>query len=157
MHPNAEIIDSFYRAFEARDAEGMARHYAPDVRFSDPVFTDLRGDEARSMWRMLLARGADLQVTHRDVSADDRSGRAYWEARYTFSGTGRKVLNKIHAEFELEDGKIVEHTDRFDLWAWTKQALGPAGLLLGWSPIVQGPLRKRAKKELLRYMEKHPR
>src|SRR6478672_11208014 len=39
---NADLIRRFYSAFAARDADTMAACYAPDARFSDPVFTDLR-------------------------------------------------------------------------------------------------------------------
>ena len=66
-HPNADLIDGFYRAFAAGDAEAMAACYAPDVRFSDPVFTDLRGVKAGDMWRMLCGQAKDLRVEHRDV------------------------------------------------------------------------------------------
>jgi len=44
-HPNEELIDRFYAAFGARDGAAMSALYAPDARFSDPVFTDLSGDE----------------------------------------------------------------------------------------------------------------
>lgn len=152
-HPHERIITSFYEAFAAHDAEGMVRHYDDEaIRFSDPVFTDLRGAEAGAMWRMLLGRGADLSVEFRDVVADDEGGRAHWDARYTFSKTGRRVLNRIDASFRFRDGKIVEHRDSFDLHAWTRQALGPIGTLLGWTPLVEVPLRRGAKKELLRFM-----
>jgi len=33
-------------------------------------------------------------------------------------------------------------------------ALGPVGWLLGWSPLVQAPLRRRAKGDLLKYVAK---
>ncbi len=144
MHPNAEAITRFYTAFARRDAEGMAAEYHADVRFSDPVFQDLRGDRARAMWRMLAGRAKDIALEFRDVEADDATGRAHWEARYTFSATGRKVHNVIDARFVFKDGKILEHIDTFDLWRWAGMALGPSGKLLGWAPFVQKGIRKRA-------------
>ncbi len=57
----------------------MAACYAPDARFSDPVF-DLAGGEVGAMWSMLCERGRDLRVEWRDVRADDASGAAHWEA-----------------------------------------------------------------------------
>ena len=154
-HPNQKAIVSFYESFAARDADGMVAAYdSRSIRFSDPVFTELQGEEAGAMWRMLVGRAADLAVDFRDVSADGHSGKAYWEARYTFSKTGRKVLNRVRAEFVFRDGKIVEHRDHFDLYAWTRQALGPIGTLVGWSPLLQVPLRRSAKKELRRFMNK---
>ncbi len=137
-HPNEELIARFYRAFAARDAEGMVACYAPDVRFSDPAFPGLVGECARGMWRMLLARGRDLRVTFSDVRADDREGSAHWEAFYTFGSTGRPVHNVIEARFRFREGLIVEHTDHFDFHRWSRQALGLPGLLLGWTPLLRG-------------------
>lgn len=62
----------------------MVKHYAADVAFSDEAFPGLRGVEARGMWRMLCERGKDLRIEYRDVSADDTTGRAHWDAYYTF-------------------------------------------------------------------------
>ena len=39
------------------------------------------------------AERADLVIEHSQVSANDTEGRAHWDATYTFSATGRKVLN----------------------------------------------------------------
>src|SRR5579862_3415724 len=111
MHPNAALITTFYEAFARKDAEAMIRCYAPDVRFSDPVFTDLRGPEVGAMWRMLTGRSKDFSLTFRDVSADDATGRAHWEARYVFSQTGRAVNNVVDARFAFEGGKISRHQD----------------------------------------------
>lgn len=152
MHPHAQLLTDFYSAFQRRDAQAMAACYHPDAEFSDPAFPGLRGAQVTSMWRMLCERGKDLELTFRDVQADDHTGRAHWDARYSFSGTGRKVLNRIDAEFEFKDGKILRHTDRFDFWTWSRQALGPAGLLLGWTPLLRNKVRKTARASLDKYM-----
>lgn len=156
MHPNHALIERFYAAFAARDAEAMVACYHPSVAFSDPVFVGLDAPHARGMWRMLTARAADLRVESSRVSADDASGRAHWEAWYTFSQTKRAVHNVIDATFTFADGKIVRHTDVFDLWSWTRQALGPTGALLGWAPPFQGALRKKARAGLDAYLAQHP-
>ena len=145
---NAATITAFYEAFSRRDAEAMVRCYAPDAHFSDPVFPDLHGNEVFAMWRMLAARAKDFSLTFRDVSADESSGRAHWEARYLFSQTGRQVHNVIDATFTFAGGRIVRHVDRFDLWKWSGQALGLSGKLLGWTPLVQGKIRAQARKGL---------
>ncbi|QRK11584.1 nuclear transport factor 2 family protein [Archangium violaceum] len=152
MHPNAQLITDFYSAFQRRDAQAMASFYLPDAEFSDAAFVGLRGPQVTSMWLMLCERGKDLDISFRDVQADDRSGRAHWDARYTFSGTGRKVLNRIDAEFEFKDGKILRHTDHFDFWAWSRQSLGPVGLLLGWSPFLRNKVQAQARASLDKYM-----
>lgn len=152
MHPNAALIERFYASFAARDAEGMKACYHPEIVFSDPAFGELNGPQAGAMWAMLVERGKDLQVTVSDIHADDERGRAHWDARYTFSQTRRPVLNRIDAEFAFRDGLIVRHTDTFDFWTWSRQALGPAGLLLGWTPMLRKRVRDTARAGLARYM-----
>lgn len=152
MHPNAELIRKFYTAFAKRDARGMAACYDPAVKFSDEVFTDLEGARANAMWQMLCERGKDLKIEFRDIDADDASGRAHWEAWYTFSATRRPVHNKIDARFEFRNGKIVRHRDTFSFWAWARQALGPTGLLLGWSPFLKNRVRAQANKNLAAFV-----
>ncbi len=148
MHPNAELITKFYTAFQKLDAETMASCYASDVHFTDPVFPSLHGSEASDMWRMLASRAKDFSLTFDGVEADEQTGKAHWVATYIFSQTGNTVVNDIHASFIFRDGKIVRHIDSFDLWRWARQALGFKGLLLGWTPIVSGAMRKQAAKGL---------
>jgi ketosteroid isomerase-like protein len=150
---NLDMIERFYDAFAACDGEAMEACYAPDVSFSDPVFTDLQGEEAGGMWRMLTSQATDLRIELVDHSAEEDTGTARWLADYTFSRTGRPVHNDVRASFRFgPDGLIAEHSDDFDFWAWSRQALGPAGTLLGWTPIVRNPVRKQARESLDRFL-----
>jgi limonene-1,2-epoxide hydrolase len=133
----------------------MGECYHPSVKFSDPVFTDLHGDEARAMWHMLCERGKDLEVSFDSVHADDTSGSARWQARYTI-GKGRRVHNFVEASFTFEDDKIIEHRDDFDLWQWTRMAIGPIGTFAGWSAPVQNKVRGSAAAGLRSFIAKHP-
>jgi ketosteroid isomerase-like protein len=151
-HPNVDVIDRFYRAFAARDAEAMAACYAPNVHFSDPAFPDLHGDRARAMWRMLCGGASDLRVEHSRVSADDTRGAAHWEAWYTFSGTGRAVHNVIDAAFRFEGGRIVDHVDTFDFHRWAGQALGLTGRLLGGTGWLRRKVQRTAGTRLDRFI-----
>lgn len=150
-HPNAELISHFYQAFSRLDAESMAACYAEDVRFSDPVFENLRGSEAADMWRMLTTGAQAFSLTFERVQADEHRGSAHWVASYLFGQTGNRVVNRIEARFVFRDGKIVEHHDYFDLWRWARQALGLKGLLLGWAPPVQNAIRQQARKGLQQF------
>src|SRR5689334_36845 len=154
MHPNAKIIEDFYAAFGKKDAEGMLAFYDGAVEFSDPVFPRLKGEEAFGMWRMLCERAQDFSLEASGIEANDTSGKAHWEAHYTFSATGRKVHNRIDARFTFKDGKIIRHQDSFDLWAWAGMALGLKGRLLGWTPFVQGAIRKQADAVLSAMLKK---
>lgn len=155
MTDHKQLIESFYQAFQKRDAAAMAACYHPSVVFNDPVFANLVGWRAGAMWRMLCERGKDLQVTYSDVTASETLGSAKWEARYTFSATGKSVHNKISARFEFSDGKIIRHTDDFDLRAWMGMALGAQGKLLGWLPPLQNAVKAKAMKGLEQYIAKH--
>lgn len=144
-HPNEAVIERFYAAFQARDADAMLACYHDEVVFSDPVFGELRGERVGAMWRMLVGRAKDLSVAVRDVRADDREGSATWIATYSFGRRGRLVRNVIRARFAFRDGRIVEHRDDFSLWKWAGMALGPAGWALGWTPMVRARIRREAR------------
>ncbi len=144
---SAELITTFYTAFTSRDAEAMAACYAPDARFCDPVFTDLRGPQVGDMWRMLCSSATDLSLDFDSVTDES----AHWVASYSFPSTGRRVRNDIRASFVCADGLIQEHRDTFDLWAWSRQAIGPAGVVLGWTPMMQRRIRDQAISGLRRY------
>jgi ketosteroid isomerase-like protein len=155
-HPNAVLIERFYRALGRRDPETMIACYAPDVTFFDPVFGDLDAGGVAAMWRMLCARGKDLAVVASSVEAHRAAGRAHWVATYTYSATGRRIENRIDALFAFREGRIVRHVDRFDLWRWLRQALGAKGALLGWLPPVQNAVRVQAAKALADWRSKNP-
>lgn len=108
------------------------------------------------MWHMLCEAGTDLQITHSNVQADDANGGAHWEARYTFSRTGRPVHNILDAEFHFRDGEIIWHRDHFDFYRWARMALGPTGTLLGWTPMVHNQVRKTAAANLEKFIAAHP-
>ncbi|MEO8159897.1 MAG: nuclear transport factor 2 family protein [Arenimonas sp.] len=152
-HPNAALLRRLYTAFAVLDAATMAECYAPDARFQDEVFRLAGRDQVGAMWAMLCSATRDTgrdvwKLEYGDVSADDRAGHAHWQAHYRFSATGRMVHNRIDASFVFRDGLIAEHHDRFDFWAWSRQALGTPGLLLGWTPMLRNKVRAQAATKL---------
>ncbi|WP_049104260.1 nuclear transport factor 2 family protein, partial [Burkholderia cenocepacia] len=102
--PNTALIQRFYTAFQQRDIDTMLACYADDIVFSDPAFGELRGELARDMWRMLVARAQEFSLTFGEIAADDQAGRAKWRADYRFAATGRRVVNRIDARFRFRDG-----------------------------------------------------
>jgi ketosteroid isomerase-like protein len=131
---NDRIITALYDALDGGAGDAMAMLYAPDARFKDPAFGELSGEEAGDMWRMLTSRATDLDVELAEHEANGDVGTARWIATYTFR-TGRPVVNDIHARFRFRDGKIVDHEDSFPFHRWARQALGPAGWVLGAFPF----------------------
>ena len=154
MHPNEELIQKFYAAFQARDADGMCACYHPNVIFSDPVFGRLPASRATVMWHMLCGRAKDLQISFKDIQANAETGTAHWEAQYTFGKTRRPVHNIIDATFVFRENLIVQHDDAFDVWKWTRMALGPMGLLLGWTPWLRSTVRRDARRGLDAFIQK---
>ncbi|MFB5650877.1 nuclear transport factor 2 family protein [Leptospira wolffii] len=155
MHPNESKIRDFYNSFSSRNAVAMTSFYSQDAEFSDPVFPRLKGAEIPAMWAMLLERmDPKAKIELVESSADDQKGRAFWIATYLFSKTGRTVTNRIRSEFEFKNGKVVKQKDRFPFWRWTRMALGLPGILLGWTPIVQGKVKSEAGRNLQHYLKK---
>ena len=147
---SAELIEGFYAAFDRRDGVAMAAAYAPDAHFRDPVFGDLTGVEAGAMWRMLTRTARDLKV---ELAEHDATS-ARWIATYTFAATGRPVINDVRATFRFADGLIVDHVDEFSFWKWSRQALGPKGLALGWTPFLRRKVGGTAKAGLDKFIAK---
>ncbi|MDZ4824176.1 MAG: nuclear transport factor 2 family protein [Flavobacteriales bacterium] len=152
---NAEVIKNFYESFARGDADEMVSCYSDNIKFTDTAFGELKGDDAKNMWRMLIERSkGNIKITFANVQADDKTGSANWQAEYVFAQTGRKVMNKIEAQFEFSNGKIVRHTDHFNLWKWTQQALGWKGYLLGWSGLMKKQIQAQTNGLLRAYTKK---
>ena len=155
---NLDLINKFYSSFANGDAEGMVSCYDDNIQFEDPAFGKLKGEMAGNMWRMLINNNRGItKITYSDVQADDKSGSVNWIAEYVFSQTGRPVINKIAATFEFKDGKIIKHTDVFDMWKWSSQALGLKGYLLGWTGFLKGKIQIQTNSLLKKYIEKQKR
>lgn len=148
-----QIIEQFYTAFQQLDTTKMVSFYDDDVVFQDPVFGQLRGEQAATMWRMLIERGKNsLKVNFHNVQGTTTGGNATWEADYLFGKEKRPVHNVIQAEFVISEDKIVKHTDQFNFWKWATMALGTPGRVLGFTPFLQNKVRKDARAALEKYM-----
>ncbi len=133
----------------------MQSLYAPEATFNDAVFKNLNGIEAGKMWEMLLKNGKDLKLTYKILEETATSGKATWIATYTFSKSGRKVINNIMADFVIKDGKIISHTDSFDFYKWARQAFGTMGLILGWTSFFKNKVRTTAKAAFDKFLAKN--
>ena len=154
MNNHMQLIEKFYTAFQQLDAATMNSCYSYDIVFFDPVFGLLKGAEAKSMWEMLCKNAKDFSLSFGNiVTLDEEYSTCDWAATYTFSATGKKVVNKIKANMRFANGKIVEHSDAFSVHQWSKQAFGTIGLLFGWNSIFQNKIKNKAKKNLLLFMQ----
>ncbi len=152
MNANHQLLTTFNQSFQNKDYIAMQNCYADGAVFNDPVFVNLTATEVKAMWQMFCVKGKDVQIQFGNVQANDKTGSAEWIGHYTFSKTGRKVVNRIKANFVFENGKIIKHTDEFNFYTWARQALGVTGLLLGWTGFVKDKVRGEARKNLQGFM-----
>lgn len=156
MSANEATLRRLYHALDDRDGAAMAACYATDATFRDPVFPDLKGPEVGGMWRMLCSGATDLKAQLDHALADSDAASGQWTATYTFSRTGRPVRNVGTANFAMRDGLILHHVDSWSFWRWSRQALGPAGWLLGWTPFLRRKVQADAQARLQRFMAENP-
>ena len=155
MSDNKKTIERFYTAFQQLDYKTMQDCYSDDIVFNDPVFLLLRGEDAKAMWEMLCKNAKDFSLEFSDIELlDDEYATCRWMASYTFSKTGKRVVNNIKAFMKFKDGKIIEHSDGFRLSNWIGQALGWKGVLFGWTGFMKRAVQKNARKSLVKFMEK---
>jgi len=122
--------------------------------FSDPVFGLLQNGEPQAMWQLLCTRATDFSLTYGKIKLiDDEYASCEWVATYLFSASKRKIINKITAHVRIVDGKIIEHTDQFNLYRWARQAFGFSGILLGWTSWMQNKIRHNARASLKNFIK----
>ena len=155
MSQNKELIENFYTCFKNKDYKGMQACYADNAVFNDPVFINLNAGQVKAMWQMLISTAKDLRIQFSNITTDGRFVHAHWDAYYTFSKTGKKVINSIDATFEIENGQIIKHTDKFSFYSWARQALGITGILLGWTDVIKTKIQTTAKNNLEKFMARN--
>lgn len=154
MNINEQLISSFYTAFQNLEHKKMNECYSDEIVFFDPAFGLLRGEEVKAMWEMLCKNVSGFSLVYGNILAlDDQYFTCDWVASYTFSKTGRRVVNKIKAHMMIVDGKIIEHSDGFSLHKWSMMALGFSGWLFGWNSFFQNKIKRQARRNLEKFME----
>jgi ketosteroid isomerase-like protein len=155
MNNDERLIENFFTAFRQLDYKTMNACYSDDVAFFDPMFELLRGAEAKAMWQMLCTNAKNFSLTFDSIkNLEDGYYTCNWCATYTFSKTGRPVVNRIKAHMKIENGLITEHSDAWSLAKWSAQAIGLPGKLFGWAGFFRRRLKNNAKRNLLNFMEK---
>src|SRR5438034_5650142 len=155
MNNNEEIVRRFYSAFQKLDYKTMQDCYSDDATFYDTVFGLLSAEELKAMWEMLCKQAKDFSLEYSNIQLlDEEYATCNWTAKYTFTKTGRKVVNKIKAHMRIKNEKIIEHSDAFRLSEWAAQALGLPGILFGWTGFMKRKVRKMARKNLDAFIAK---
>lgn len=162
MPAQPQTLEKLYSAFARLDSAIMAQCYAADASFDDEAFSLHGHREVTGMWHMLCdatkAKGRDAwKLDYSGIQADATTGQAHWEADYRFSATGRMVHNIIDSSFTFDSAGLIQtQRDCFDFWAWSRQALGAPGLLLGWTPFLRNKVRATAAANLKKYLASRP-
>lgn len=155
MNANEILIEKFYSAFQKLDYETMNSCYSEDIVFNDPVFGILQNGEVKAMWEMLCRNAKDFSLGYSEIQpVDEEYYTCRWTATYTFSKTGKKVVNHVKAFIRIRDGKIVEHSDAFRLSTWMGQAFGWKGMMFGWTSFMKRKVQNAARKNLMKFIEK---
>lgn len=150
---HSEIIAKFYTAFQQLDYKTMQACYSDDAVFSDPVFGLLDTAQTRAMWEMLCKSADDFSLVFDSIQLlDEEYATCDWTASYRFSATGRRVVNKVRAHMRLQNGCIIEHSDAFAIYSWSRQALGLPGLLFGWTTWMNRRVQQKARVSLEKFM-----
>ncbi len=154
MNENERLVSRFYSALAKLDANTLNACYSSNIVFYDPMFELLKGNEVTAMWQMLCKNAKNFSLLY-DSIADAGEGyyNCNWKASYTFSKTGRAVVNNGKAYMKIENGFITEHSDAWSLHTWSAQALGIMGKLFGWNNYFRRKLKNSAKRRLMDYME----
>ena len=149
MKLNEDVVKDFYSAFAKLDYKTMQDCYSDDPVFNDPVFGIVQGSDVKLMWKRLCRNAKNFSLTYDSVKCDGEYCTCNWIARYTFSKTGRTVVNNVKSYMRIVNGKITEHTDDFNIYRWSRQALGLTGILLGWSGYLKNKIRRQAWKMIV--------
>jgi hypothetical protein len=148
MTPDEQVIQRFYVAFQASDADGMAACYRDNASFQDIAFKLIGKPNIADMWRFVCHR--QPRIWFGCIRTVGTEVKAHWVADYKFQGK-RQVNYGIDSRFTIRDGLIQEHHDEASRWVWSKQALGfPKDIVVTLLPFV---LRIKARAELAKFLK----
>ncbi|KAH8923203.1 hypothetical protein BT69DRAFT_1262631 [Atractiella rhizophila] len=152
-----KTIEKYQSSHASLDWEGMSSCLSPTYTFSDPAFPDLDERMSKGMWCMFLENRETNKMVVKCGPAT-KTGENTWEYDYSvdYVLNSRPILNHMHATLTLSPSTnlITKQVDHFDFYAWARQALGVSGYLLGWTEMVKGQVRTRAKGRLEGFLKK---
>ena len=103
------------------------------------------------MWRMLTARAGTCASSCPSTTPTAERHRTLDRPLHVHADRPPGGQRRA-GPFRFADGLIAEHVDEFSFWKWSRQALGPAGLALGWTPVLRTKVGDQARAGLQEYM-----
>ena len=143
-----EIAIKFYDAFSAANIDVLKQLYDKKLIFNDNIFVNLDYNETISMWSSLLVGNKNMSIKYEIKKYSEKYVEVEWIADYLFTSTNRNVKNIILAKMEIDQGKIINHTDNFDFYKWSQMAFGITGALIGWTSFFKNKVRTEAYNKL---------
>ena len=143
-----EIAIKFYDAFSAANIDVLKQLYDKKLRYNDNIFVNLDYNETISMWSSLLVGNKNMSIKYEIKKYSEKYVEVEWIADYLFTSTNRNVKNIILAKMEIDQGKIINHTDNFDFYKWSQMAFGITGVLIGWTSFFKNKVRTEAYNKL---------
>lgn len=144
-----EVIQSYFKHLQARNAASLWQCYASNIVYSDPVYGWMEGDKVKARWEYFCAHADALQLTWGAVTVlDDEYFTCEWTAQYTQRETGRTIKFPCKSFFRLKDYKIIEQSDAYRLSSLIAQTDGWKGFWFGWTGYMKRFVQKRALQAL---------
>lgn len=143
------ILKEFYEAFAKGDFKKMNSLYSNDVVFNDPIFKGLDYKQVTNMWSSLLSNKKESKFNvFFEIKEENNDKYVIWTATYLFGEKRRKVINIVESRMEIENNKIVKHTDNFNFKKWANQAIGGPAYIFGNQKWFKNKISKVAKEKL---------
>jgi ketosteroid isomerase-like protein len=145
-----ELAQQLFEHLAQRDGAAMARLYAPDARFGDPVFGELLGADIGRRLRLLTGQidpSFSLEVVGVAL-LDADTAHAKWRSWGKIAPDSQSTRNEIVSTLLVRDGLITQHYDSFEFSQWAPQALGLTGRLFARSAWLQRRTQRRSRAAL---------
>lgn len=155
MHSNEKLIQCYLQALQQQDLPTMQMCYHKSITYEDDLFRELKKGDVPAMWEMRFAENPVWEVEFKDIQASNDWGRVHWTLTYGHTKNGKPKRRHIVARFTFYEGKILYHSDAFNLYNWVKENQGAWWRFLIWFSPLQYFLRAGAHRKLQRFKETH--
>lgn len=135
---NLSVTRSFFEAYEAGDFDKMSTFWHDSIILMDPIIAELYGYDAKHVGRQVvldLWKGAfakkpnyiNIDIHKQFTSKNYVVNDLILEISTTKDNQAVVTTMRMFSVFKFEDGKIIEHIDFPDYFAWERQSNSAKG------------------------------